>query len=356
VLLNEPKKKAKFMEKVLVLYNQVEESDESFLESRSGIMDQVNAVVDSLEELNIEYETIPVRDLRHLTQILPTREEKLVFNLIEDFEGSINQVNVVPALYEAFGFGYTGNGTEALFLSLDKTLAKAVLIAAGLPCPAGISIQPEQMFSLDILKKGKYIIKPACTDASEGIEVDSVVDVPSAAAIDRIKWIHEKFNQAAIVEQYIPSRELNVSVIETENGVKVLPIAEIDFSAFSKKQFKIVDYDAKWIKDSFGYNNTPRIIPAPLDETVAEKVRSLAIEAWQALNRNESGRVNRCHGYARVDFRLDENDSPYVLEVNPNPDISPDAGLAAALAADGIPYKMFVLMMLQNAIRKRDKM
>lgn len=347
------------MEKVLVLYNQVEESDESFLESRSGIMDQVNAVVDSLEKLNIEYEVIPVRDLRHLAQILPTREEKLVFNLIEDFEGSINQVNVVPALYEAFGFGYTGNGTETLFLSLDKTLAKAVLVAAGLPCPAGISIGPVETNGcaslLDNLKKGKYIIKPACTDASEGIEVDSVVDVPSAAAIDRIKWIHEKFNQAAIVEQYIPSRELNVSVIETENGVKVLPIAEIDFSAFSKKQLKIVDYDAKWIKDSFGYNNTPRIIPAPLNETVAEKVRSLSIEAWQALNRNESGQVHRCHGYARVDFRLDENDSPYVLEVNPNPDISPDAGLAAALAADGIPYEMFVLMMLQNAIRKRDK-
>ncbi len=348
------------MEKVLVLYNQVEESDDSFLESRSGIMDQVNAVVDSLEELNIEYEAIPVRDLRQLMQILPTREEKLVFNLIEDFEGSINHVNVVPVLYEAFGFGYTGNGTEALFLSLDKTLAKAVLVAAGLPCPAGISVQPGQMFSLDILKKGKYIIKPACTDASEGIEVDSVVDVPSAAAIERVKWIHEKFNQTAIVEQYIPSRELNVSVIETESGVKVLPIAEIDFSAFVETHGrtslpKIVDYQAKWIKDSFGYNNTPRIIPAPLDEAVAEKVRTLAIEAWQALNRNESGQVHRCHGYARVDFRLDENDSPYVLEVNPNPDISPDAGLAAALAADGIPYPQFVLMMLQNAIRKRDK-
>ena len=139
---------------------------------------------------------------------------------------------------------------------------------------------------------------------------------------------------------------MNVSVIETENGVKVLPIAEIDFSAFAKKQLKIVDYDAKWIKESFGYNNTPRIIPAPLEETIAEKVRSLAIQSWKALG---------CHGYARVDFRLDENDSPYVLEVNPNPDISPDAGFAAALAADGILYEQFVLIMLQNAIRKRDK-
>ncbi|MBN2589283.1 MAG: ATP-grasp domain-containing protein [Sedimentisphaerales bacterium] len=334
------------MEKVLVLYNQVEESDESFLESRSGIMDQVNAVVDSLEKLNIEYEAIPVRDLRHLAQILPDLREKLIFNLIEDFDGSIHQVNVVPSFYEAFGFSYTGNGMESLFLSLDKTRAKAILVAAGLPCPAGISVQPGQSFSLDNLKKGKYIIKPACSDASEGIEIDSVVNVPSSEAIARIKWINEKFNQAAIIEQYIPARELNVSVIETKNGVKVLPIAEIDFSAFAKKQLKIVDYDAKWIKESFGYNNTPRIIPAPLDKTIAEKVRSLAIQSWKALG---------CHGYARVDFRLDENDSPYVLEVNPNPDISPDAGFAAALSAAEIPYEQFVLTMLQNAIYKRDE-
>ena len=334
------------MQKVLVLYNQIEESEESFLESRSGILDQVNAVVESLEKLDIQYEVIPVRDLRHLAQILPTRNEKLIFNLVEDFDGSIHQVNLVPALYEAFGFGYTGNGTEALFLSLDKTRAKAILVAAGLPCPAGVSIQPGQSIKLDNLQKGKYIIKPACSDASEGIEVDSIVDVPSEQAINRIKWIHEKFNQAAIVEQFIPARELNVSVIETQNGVQVLPIAEIDFSAFAKKQLKIVDYDAKWMKDSFGYNNTPRIIPAPLDETIAEQIRLLAKQSWQALG---------CHGYARVDFRLDENDSPYVLEVNPNPDISLDAGFAAALAADGIPYEQFVFTMLQNAIRQREK-
>ena len=176
--------------------------------------------------------------------------------------------------------------------------------------------------------------------------IESVVDIPSNAAYNRIEWIHEKFNQAAIVEQYIPSRELNVSVIETQDGVKVLPIAEIDFSAFSDNQLKLVDYQAKWVKESFGYNNTPRIIPAPLGELVAGKVRSLAIQAWEALE---------CHGYARVDFRLDENDIPYVLEVNPNPDISPDAGFAAALETVGILYEEFVSIMLLNAIRQRDK-
>ncbi|MBN1974858.1 MAG: ATP-grasp domain-containing protein [Sedimentisphaerales bacterium] len=334
------------MEKVLVLYNHFEEDDDSFQESRSGVMDQVNAVNDSLKKLGIKSDVMPVRNLRHLAEILTQRREKLIFNLMEEFAGSIRQACVVPALCEAFGVGCTGNGTEALFLSQDKAYAKAILASAGLPCPAGVSVKPGQSLPADILEEGTYIIKPACCDASEGIEIDSVVTIPSSAADARIKWIHEKFNHAAIVEQFIPSRELNVSVIESDNGVKVLPLAEIDFSAFSKKQLKLVDYQAKWVKDSFGYNNTPRIIPAPLAESIAEKVCSLAIQAWDCLH---------CSGYARVDFRLDEKDSPFVLEVNPNPDISPDAGFAAALSAAGIPYEKFVLMMLKNAIRQRDE-
>ena len=334
------------MEKVLVLYNQFEGNDTSFQESCSGIMDQVNAVVDSLRKLDIEFEIMPVENLRHLSEILTKRPEKLIFNLMEEFAGSIREACIVPALCEAYGVGYTGNGTEALFLSQDKTRAKAILVSAGLPCPAGVSIKPGHSLPADGMEKGMYIIKPACCDASEGIQTDSVVTIPSAAADERIKWIHEKFGQAAIVEKYIPSRELNVSVIETEKGVRVLPLAEIDFSAFSKKQLKLVDYNAKWIRESFGYNNTPRIIPAPLDESVAEKVRSLAIEAWETLE---------CSGYARVDFRLDESDCPFVLEVNPNPDISPDAGFAAALKAAEIPYEQFVLTMLQNAIRRRNE-
>jgi D-alanine-D-alanine ligase len=334
------------MEKVLVLYNQFEENEDSFQESRSGVMDQVNAVANSLEKLGIEFEVMPVENLRHLAEILINRSEKLIFNLMEEFAGSIREACLVPALCESFGTGCTGNGTEALFLSQDKARAKAILIAEGLPCPAGVSIKPGHSLPADDMEKGMYIIKPACCDASEGIEIDSVVTIPSVAANERIKLIHEKFAQDAIVEQYIPSRELNVSAIETTTGVRVLPLAEIDFSAFSKKQLKLVDYQAKWIKDSFGYNNTPRIIPATLDEAIANQVRSLAIQAWQALG---------CSGYARVDFRLDEEDCPFVLEVNPNPDISPDAGFAAALNAAEIPYEQFVLMMLENAIHRRNE-
>ena len=333
------------MESVLVLYNQFDTGDGSFQESRAGVMDQVRAVTESLDKLGMEYEVLPVDDLRHLVTLLTRRREKLIFNLIEEFTGSIRQACAVPALCEAFGAGCTGNGTEALFLAQDKARAKAILSSAELPCPAGVAVEPGRSLPAACLPEGTYIIKPACSDASEGIQADSVVPIPSAVAQTCVERIHQRFKQTAIVEQFIPSRELNVSVIEFAGRPRVLPLAEIDFSAFSADRLRIVDYQAKWVPDSFGYNHTPRLIPAPLAEPLAEQIRSLAAGAWRALG---------CTGYARVDFRLDEQDRPYILEVNPNPDISPDAGFAAALAAAQIPYERFVWMMLQNAARRRE--
>jgi D-alanine-D-alanine ligase len=334
------------MENVLVLYNQVPDGDPAFQESRAGVLDQVKAVGESLEKLGIEAEALAVENLQHLVCLLKLRQEKLIFNLIEEFSGSIRDACAVPALCEAFGAGCTGNGTEALFLAQDKARTRAILIAAGLPCPAGVAVEPGRSLAADRLKEGFYIVKPAYCDASEGIGPDSIVEIPSSRAVEQVRRIHEQFKQAAIVEQFIPARELNVSVIETLGKPKVLPLAEIDFSAFPKDKPRLVDYQAKWIKDSFEYGHTPRIIPAPLEEPVAEKVRSLAIAAWGALG---------CSGYARVDFRLDEHNKPFILEVNPNPDISPDAGFAAALESAQIPYERFVWMMLQNAVAARTR-
>ncbi|HRU14507.1 MAG TPA: ATP-grasp domain-containing protein [Anaerohalosphaeraceae bacterium] len=334
------------MESVLVLYNQIDPSDPAFQESRTGVLEQVKAVLDALDKLGIEAEALAVENLQHLVSLLKLRKEKLFFNLIEEFPGSVRDACAVPALCEAFGAECTGNGTEALFLAQDKARTRAILTAAGLPCPVGVSVEPGCPIPLERLKKGTYIIKPACSDASEGIGEDSVVKIPSQQAAQKVKKIHREFHQAAIVEQFIPSRELNVSIIETCGKVRILPLAEIDFSAFPKEKPRIVDYQAKWVKGSFAYEHTPRMIPAPLEEPLAKKIRTLALQAWRALD---------CRGYARVDFRLDEKNRPFLLEINPNPDISPDAGFAAALVAAHIPYERFVWMMLQNAIHIRTR-
>jgi ribosomal protein S18 acetylase RimI-like enzyme len=185
------------------------------------------------------------------------------------------------------------------------------------------------------------IVKPLRTDASEGIDATSVIHEGGADRVAAVaRRIHEQFGQPALAEQFIDGREVNVSLIERDGSLAVLPLAEIDFSAFAPSQPRIVDYAAKWIEDSFAYRNTPRRIPAALDETVACRVRECARAAWNALG---------CRDYVRVDIRVDAQGTPFVIEVNANPDISPDAGFAAALAAGGLSFADFVLCLLRNA-------
>lgn len=331
-----------YRDTILIIHNTFGDPADPLYESRAGVMDQVRAVEAGCEKLGLCHETLPVSDLRTLTKVLGGRKETLIFNLAEEFLGDVRQASFVPAVCRAFGKSCTGNDTTALLLAQNKVQAKALLAGSGLPVPGGTTVAPGMAFEASELPAGTYILKPAFCDASEGITAESVVRLPeeNARAEALVASLHRQFAQPVIVEQYIPTRELNVSVIEKEGGPRVMPLAEIDFSAFADGQPKIVDYSAKWDVGSFGFHNTPRKIPADLPTEVAGRVRDLAIAAWGALG---------CRDYVRVDFRLDENLKPYILEVNPNPDISLDAGFAAALKAGGIAYERFVQTMLDNA-------
>lgn len=330
------------MDEILILHNTFGPKDDPHYQSRAGVYDQVVAVEQSCKKLGINYTILPVEDLKQLINTLNGRKEKIIFNLIEEFPQSIQQACFVPAICESLGKSCTGNSAPALLLAQNKFQAKAVLTARGLSCPSGAIFPPDTKFNPNLLKKGKYIIKPALSDASEGITLDSVVQLPDEKdkAKEIVRSLQQKFNQPVIVEQFIAARELNVSVLQRNGNVDVLPIAEIDFSAFSKDQPRIIDYSAKWEKESFAYNNTPRKIPADLDNYLSQQIEKFALAAWQALD---------CRDYIRVDFRLDENDKPYIIEVNPNPDITPDAGFAAALSTAGIPYELFIFAIIENA-------
>ena len=185
------------------------------------------------------------------------------------------------------------------------------------------------------------IIKPLQTDASEGIDPASVItnnDNDKIAVV--IKKIHDTFRQPAIVEQFIDGREINVAILREGENIRIMPLAEIDFSAFPPDKPRIVDYAAKWIKESFEYKNTPRKIPADLPKTTADLIKNYAMTAWQAVGARD---------YIRVDFRLDAELNPYILEINANPDISPDAGFTAAIKAARIYYERFIRIILENA-------
>jgi D-alanine-D-alanine ligase len=186
------------------------------------------------------------------------------------------------------------------------------------------------------------IIKPNAEDASLGVYPDSVVrDEESLRR--QLRRCLDNYRQPALVEAFIDGREFNVAVME--NGeARALPVSEIDFSAMPKDLPRILGYDAKWFEDHPLYQKTPPVCPAPIDEELRARIQGLAVAAFRTLG---------CRDYARVDFRMDAKGRPFILEVNPNPDISSNAGYARALNAGGVAYASFWGAMIENALRRR---
>lgn len=337
-----------------------------FVESDAGVLDQVAAVVEALETLGIEHSVTGVNSLPEIALLLAdaarARESTdaddaagemgdatVIFNLVESLPQREYDCNLVPALCEACGLPVTGNPTPALIIGYDKWLTKSILVASGVTCPRAVPVRPGENPAdyLRRLPEPPLIVKPLEGDAGEGIDIDSVFNEHSPALVDKVREIHRRFNQPALVEQYISGREINVSILEVDGRPHVLPAAEIDFSAFPPGRPHVVGYAAKWLSDSFDYQHTPRVIPAPLPPEALAAIVEAATNAWQAVG---------CRGYARVDMRLDAQLRPLVLEVNPNPDISPDAGFVAALAAGGFSYARFVDNCIMEAIRRHQQM
>ncbi len=333
---------------VLILYNSPQPAggDRAFAESEAGVLAEVQAVETALNRLRVAHRTVGVRRFEELPAVLAASDETVVFNLVEGFWDDPERANLVPSVVASFAKACTGNDTRGLLLSLDKWQSKTLLAAAGLPTPKGLLVRPGQSVSAHDLFEGPYIVKPVGTDASEGIDKASVIAKPGKILRDAVRRIHERWAEPALIEQYIEGRELNISVICRAGELEVLPLAEIDFSDFEAGRPRIVGYEAKWLADSFEYHHTPRIIPAPLPKRLSERIGELAKDACRAL---------ACRDYCRVDFRLDPGNRPYVLEVNANPDISPDAGFVAAIEAAGLSYEAFVKLTIDNAHQKEQR-
>ena len=310
---------------VLILHNiprAVGDGSGNYLESDAGVMEEVEAVSQALKQQDIRHRIAGVKNLTELPDILFRAPEPVVFNLVESLHQCAEDANYVPVICRAFGKSCTGNATHTLNSGFDKWRSKCLFRECGLPCPEGLAVAPGQIPTVLPVQSGKVIVKPVAADASEGITAASVIDCgDQAAVIKLVTELQAQFKQPVLIEQFIDGRELNVSLLEQGNEIRVLALAEIDFSKFKNGQPKIVDYAAKWLPNTFEYKHTPRIIPAPLTEVQIEEVTRCALGAWKALE---------CHDYIRVDLRLDDHGKPFILEVNPNPDISPGGGYAAA--------------------------
>jgi len=306
------------------------------------IIVEVIAVEGSLRRLGYTFERLYVEDdIAPVVAWAKANPDGLIFNLCESFRGSNLAHMYMPALLELLGLAYTGSTALTCGLTTHKSLAKAALRGAGLPTPESI------LFSLGEAPDEAppfgfpAIVKPALEDASVGVDEDSVVR-DEAALKARVGLVHERYFQAAIVERYVHGREINIAVIGNDPP-RALPLSEIEFHDYPEGRPRVVGYRAKWVHDSFEYQHTKGVCPARVPEELARRMQEAAVGAYRALG---------CRDYARVDFRLDQEGSPFILEVNANPDITDGAGLARASRACDLGYDGLIRVIIEGAIAR----
>ncbi len=250
-------------------------------------------------------------------------DEYIVFNWCEALPGLPHSEALVAQKLAALGFAYTGSTAATLALCWDKPRVKRLLECRGIPTPHWRVYHTPRAGDWEIFPA---IVKPAREHCSYGINHRSVVWTRRELE-DRIAWLLETFGQPALVEDFLDGREFHVSL--WGNGhVQILPPAEMDFSAFDDPRQRLCDFDAKFTPDSPSYQHIRVHIPAPLRREEQDQLERIARTTYRATG---------CRDYARLDIRSRDGIF-YVLDVNPNPDISADTSTALAAAEAGYAY------------------
>jgi D-alanine-D-alanine ligase len=368
--------------RVAVLYNAVSQQDTI---EDLDVLVQVNVVRESLKRLGHEHFAVACTlDLDSMKDQLRKLRPDIVFNLVEALHGDDSLVHLPPAVLDSLKLPYTGSSAESLFLTTHKLLAKERLSCAGLPtpkwivqksaveahenpclvgthpapfptayvAPGEISPHPNPLRAPTGAMRSmvgwsgeggmsRWIIKGVWEQGSRDMDDDAVFSGEAPEVHRRLRERVKHTGRPAFAEEYIEGREFNLAMLTGPGPVIVLPPAEIDFSAFPAEKPRIVGYRAKWLADSFEYNNTPHRFDFPAaDRTLLDHLEELARKCWKLF---------MLRGWGRVDFRVDQNGRPWILEVNANPCLSPDAGFAAALQRVGIEFDDAMRRILDEA-------
>ena len=305
-----------------------------------GVLEAVHAVHRALVELGHSVTVIPLSLPYEATRnALHSLNVDLVFNLFEGFPGDTQSEAIVPEIMSEMGFPYTGCPASALKTALDKVKVKKMLLSNGIPTPDFQLLSPQKMNIFRL--KYPCIVKPMREDASHGITAESVVRDFSSLE-NRVKAMKELYGTQALVENYIEGREFNATVLGNLRCT-VLPVSEIIFS-LPPEMPAILTFEAKWNPDSVYYRGTKAVCPSKITRREQLYIQETAIAAFRLLG---------CSGYARVDMRMDKKGHIFVIEINPNPDISPEAGAVRQAAAAGMKYTRFIDRILKLALEKR---
>lgn len=327
----------------------IDEVSEPIDMSEYGVIDEMKAVQRALATTKHETKIVPVAlDVYKLIDELRADTPDLIFNLCESLDGDPTQEMNIASLFEILKIPYTGSRAFTLGLALNKSRVKEILNFHRIPTAAHYLCNNSNNFKDNgyFRVKDKYplIVKPSREDASIGIDNNSVVRNDEELK-NRIEYILDVHKQPALVEEFIEGREINVSVVgnvkKDENDLIVFPISEIDFSELPPELPKIVSYNSKWMYNTIEFSGTKAVCPAKnISPELENVIKATARKVYALIGASD---------YARVDFRVKDG-IPYVLELNPNPDIASDVDEDTGFTRSGKAYGWSYEQLIQNII------
>ncbi len=326
------------MARIVVLYNTDYDAAQATLTGPdvTSVRESAKAITRALAEAGHTVELTGVHGIEVYSVLAKIREQQfdLLFNLCESMDNNSLNEPTFAGLLDLFGIRYTGADLLALASCLHKQRTKDILLAHGVPTPPYRYLVDEAALADPALDALDYpwFVKLSHEDASLGITEANVVR-DAAALRQRSRELMAEFKQAVIAERYIAGREINVTVLGNASTARTLPLHEIDFAAMPADRPHIVSYAAKWEENHIDYVGTKPVPLRGATPALVAAVEAVALAAYRAIELRD---------YGRVDLRVDAQGQPWVIDVNPNPDISPDAGASRAAAAAGLSYPRFV--------------
>ena len=279
-------------------------------------------------------------DIAPVIDELRRAQPELVFNLTESFDGISSQDSSLAAMLNLLGLKYTGSSPSGLMIAGDKSLTKKVLRFHDIQTPAFTTMYRG---AVDVSGNIKFplIVKPPQEDASIGITGSSVVK-DLQELFHRMDSLQAEFKGRVLLEEFVEGREFYVGVLGNMES-HALPVMELDFTGFPEGVPKIASWEAKWGPEGTGegaaaeasaeFAGTKSVFPADLDEELAERMQTAAVNAFEAL---------RLRDYARIDFRVTSAGEIFVIEVNPNCYLERGAEFARSAEKDGISYHALI--------------
>ena len=312
--------------------------------SEYGVLDEVRSVERALKPLEHNTKIVPFAlDITKLIDELKENRPDIIFNLCESVDGDPTQEMNIAGLYELLKIPYTGCRAFTLGLALNKPLVKQILNQNGIPTAKHFVTDNSGKMHING-HKFPMIVKPSREDASIGITNEAVVSNMNALK-NRVEYVLDELKQPALVEEFIDGREINVSVVGNDELI-VFPISEIDFSLLPDDYPKIISYNSKWMYKTVEFAGTRAVCPAHLNAEETKIIQDTAKKVYRLLGAAD---------YARVDMRFKDG-VPYVLELNPNPDIASDVpedtGFTRSAKAHGWEYEYLIQQVIKYALKR----